>query len=96
MPSILVGSLILSVALLPFYLRSADLSHGSIVVHIAKAQKDLRSPYKAQPELALTTPALDGSPVFHSALIDSDRKQNLLVWPVLAGLIRSPPALHSL
>lgn len=96
LPSVLCACIILAVAFLAVHSTAGDLAGNVGYSHVAKVPKDFRFNAKGQPDLALSTSAKNWTPAFNVSFLKSDRKQNLLEWPVLAlGLIRSPPVKFS-
>ena len=96
LPPVLCVCVILGVAFLAADSVASDLPGNIGYSHFPKVPKDFRSSAKGQSEPALSTPIEIWTLAVNVSFLNSDRKQNLLVWPVLAlGLIRSPPLKFS-
>jgi len=78
-------------------LDDIDARRSSAALGKLRAQTDkiLRCQHQNRSDLALPLVRADWKPTVPLSFLRFDRKQNLLLWPVVgSGVVRSPPASH--
>jgi len=89
--------LILAVFFLFFHFHVDTSLEKVSYIPAAKIQKDLRCVHGGRPEAAFTATLMNWAPTLYPSFLRVDRKQNLLLWPVVGSqLIRSPPRIHTI
>lgn len=102
---IVFSGLLFAILFLPFDLQQDSPDATEDYIPIAKvrsmrfkiansrAWKDCQG---GEVKAGLTKDLADFTPAFSQSFLGVDRKQNLLLWPVVSsGLIRSPPSSHT-
>ncbi|MBI2088071.1 MAG: hypothetical protein HYT78_04920 [Deltaproteobacteria bacterium] len=90
-------ALLLALISLLFQASAETIGTSSGYAPAYQIQKDFRGNYNGRSAIAVLSETVQLSPGIHAWFLETDYKQNLRVWPVVASqLIRSPPSLRSI
>jgi len=88
-------ALLLALISLLFQLPAETVGRSSGYAPVYQIQKDFRGNYNGRSAIAVMSETVQLSPGIHAGFLETDYKQNLRVWPVVASqLIRSPPSFR--